>query len=115
MFRNVVARPDPVDAVTQAKLMIAALPQPSEASADVRSHDLVWLIHLVGDLHQAPHAISRYTLQIPNGDAGGNAESIIPATRQMIVLHAYWDGIFVGYSSPYGPLYTPAPTAASRA
>jgi hypothetical protein len=97
--------PDPVDAVTQAKLMIAALPQSSGATDDVRSYDLVWLIHLVGDLHQPLHAISRYTLQIPNGDNGGNAESVIPATGETVALHAYWDGIFGSYASPYGAIF----------
>src|SRR5579871_1038350 len=97
--------PDPVDAVTQLKLMIAALPPSSGASDDVRSYDLVWTIHLVGDLHQPLHAISRYTLQIPNGDAGGNAESVIPATGETVALHAYWDAIFGSYSSPAGAIF----------
>src|SRR5262249_11871760 len=44
--------PDPVDLVTQLKLMIAALPVSSGASDDVRSYDLVWILHLVGDAHQ---------------------------------------------------------------
>jgi S1/P1 Nuclease len=97
--------PGPVDAVTQAKLMIAALPASSGSTDDVRSYDLVWLIHLVGDLHQPLHAISRYTLQIPNGDAGGNTESVIPSTGEAVALHGYWDGVFGGYSSPYGAVF----------
>jgi hypothetical protein len=92
---------DPVDLVTQAKLMIAALPAPSGASDDVRSYDLVWLLHLVGDAHQPLHAVGRFTKQIPNGDAGGNAELVIPATGETIALHAYWDREFGGYSPPY--------------
>ena len=94
--------PDPVDAVTQLKIMIAALPAASGASDDVRSYDLTWILHLVGDVHQPLHAISRYTRQIPNGDTGGNAENVIPATGETIALHAYWDGLFGGYSSPAG-------------
>ena len=108
--------PDPVDAVTQLKLMIAALPPSSGATDDVRSYDLVWTLHLVGDLHQPLHAISRYTLQIPSGDAGGNAESVIPATGETLALHAYWDAIFGGYSSPQRALSsTPTAKAAYRA
>ena len=96
---------DPVDFVTQLKLMIAALPTSSGASDDVRSYDLVWILHLVGDAHQPLHAAARYTLQIPDGDAGGNAESVIPASGSSMALHAYWDAIFGGYSSPYGAIF----------
>jgi hypothetical protein len=38
--------PDPVDLVIQLNLMIAALPASSGASDDVRSYDLVWILHL---------------------------------------------------------------------
>lgn len=96
---------DPVDFVTQLKLMIAALPTSSGATDDVRSYDLVWILHLVGDAHQPLHAAARYTLQIPDGDAGGNAESVIPASGLSMALHAYWDAVFGGYSSPYGAIF----------
>lgn len=91
---------DPVDLVSQARLMIMALAPSSGASDDVRSYDLVWLLHLVGDAHQPLHAVARFTRQIPNGDAGGNAESVIPTTGETINLHAYWDGLLGGYSLP---------------
>lgn len=97
--------PDSVDLVTQLKVMIAALPASAGASDDVRSYDLVWILHLIGDAHQPLHAVGRFTKQIPNGDAGGNAETVIPATGETIVLHAYWDRIFGGYSSPYGAVF----------
>jgi hypothetical protein len=81
----------PVDLVTQIKLMIAALPAFSGASDDVRSYDLVWLLHLVGDAHQPLHAVGRFTKQIPNGDAGGNVElvmSIDPEARaKLVIIH----------------------------
>jgi hypothetical protein len=89
--------PDPVDIVTQLKMMIAALPAASSASDDVRSYDLVWILHLVGDAHQPLHAVGRFTAQIPHGDAGGNAEKVTPATGETITLHAYWDRMFGGY------------------
>ena len=81
--------------------------RPGQLSVEIniRSYDLVWILHLVGDVHQPLHAISRYTREIPNGDAGGNAESVIPATGETISLHAYWDGLFGGYSSAYGAIF----------
>lgn len=36
--------------------MIAALPASSGASDDLRSYDLVWILHLVGDAHQSCQA-----------------------------------------------------------
>lgn len=94
-----------VDAVTQLKLMIAALPATSGASDDVRSYDLVWMTHLVGDLHQPLHAVTRLTHEIPGGDRGGNSEFIVPATGETVKLHAYWDAIFGGYSSAFGAVF----------
>lgn len=46
---------DPVDLVTQLKLMIAALPASSGACDDVRSYDLVWICTL------SEMGISRFT------------------------------------------------------
>ena len=102
-----VAMPAPasVDLVTQLNLMMAALPAASGASDDVRSYDLVWILHLVGDAHQPLHGIGRFTRQIPNGDAGGNAEQVIPANGKPMALHAYWDSIFGGYVSPAGAIF----------
>jgi hypothetical protein len=96
--------PDPVDAVTQVKRMIEKLPATSDASERLRSYDLVWMIHLVGDLHQPLHAIGRYTAEIPKGDRGGNEEMVTPATGETLALHAYWDRMFGGYSSVFGAI-----------
>lgn len=100
-----VPSPDPVDAVTQLKAMMATLPASSGATDDLRSYDLVWILHLVGDLHQPLHAVGRFSKEIPGGDAGGNAESVIPATGETIPLHAYWDRVFGGYTSPNGAVF----------
>jgi hypothetical protein len=94
--------PDPVDLVSQLKLIIATMPPPSGATEDVRSYDLVWAIHLAGDAHQPLHAVSRFTHEIPKGDAIGNAESVVPATGETLPRHAYWDRAFGGYSTHYG-------------
>ena len=96
---------DAIDAVTQLRLMIAALPATSGASDDLRSYDLVWMLHLVGDVHQPLHAVTRFTRELPNGDRGGNSELVIPATGETITPHAYWDRMFGGYSSAFGAIF----------
>jgi S1/P1 Nuclease len=105
---------DPVDLVTQLKKISATLPTSSGASDDVRSYDLVWCLQM-GDAHQALHAVGRFTRAIANGDAGGNAENVIPASGKIISLHAYWDRMFGGYSSPppTAPSSTPRTKRAS--
>jgi hypothetical protein len=57
---------------------------------DIKSYDFVWLLHLVGDVHQPLHATSRFSHQFPSGDDGGNSEKVcVPACGE--ALHAFWD------------------------
>lgn len=65
----------------------------SDASDDVKSYDLVWLLHLVGDVHQPLHATSRFTHDLPDGDRGGNSVKLCqrPCKNE---LHAFWDNLF---------------------
>jgi len=42
------------------------------AAPRLKSYDLVWLLHLVGDIHQPLHAVSRFTRELPEGNLGGN-------------------------------------------
>ncbi|UGY17971.1 S1/P1 nuclease [Bradyrhizobium septentrionale] len=60
---------------------------------DVKSYDLVWLLHLVGDVHQPLHATSRFTHDLPDGDRGGNSVKLCesPCRNE---LHAFWDNLF---------------------
>lgn len=107
--------PDPVDASTQIKAFRAALPKAAGMSDDIRSYDLVWLIHLVGDVHQPLHSTALFTKEFTakwaaagkpdQGDRGGNEITVIPANGEPLKLHAYFDGIFGGYSSVYGAIF----------
>ncbi len=67
----------------------------SGVSAPVRAYGLSWLIHVVGDLHQPLHGISRSSRRHPLGDSGGNAERVRhgPLPADTLNLHAYWDGL----------------------
>ena len=94
----------PVNALTQIKVLTAGLAPASGLPDNVRSYDLVWLIHLVGDAHQPLHTVSRFSHRLPHGDQGGNLESVIPATGETIKLHAYWDRLLGNYSTPEGAI-----------
>jgi hypothetical protein len=54
----------------------------------LKSYDLVWLIHLVGDVHQPLHASTRVSKAKPHGDAGGNSVLVKGPDAE---LHAFWD------------------------
>jgi hypothetical protein len=86
-------QPSPkVNAITEIERMRAAIG--SKASDGVKSYDIAWLIHLVGDIHQPLHAISRFTVRHPNGDAGGNLVRFCNAPCDPPDnLHAYWDNL----------------------
>jgi hypothetical protein len=90
----------PVNALTQIKMFIAGLSPSSGLPDDVRSYDLVWLLHLVGDAHQPLHTATRFSQDHPHGDAGGNLVKVVPATGETTTLHAYWDRLLGIYSSP---------------
>ena len=68
---------------------------------------LGFLYHLVGDVHQPLHTISRVTAAHPDGDAGGNLFKIQMAGQSRVGnLHAFWDaaGGAFGFNSPKRPL-----------
>ncbi len=66
---------------------VLASAQPDE----VKSYDLVWLIHMVGDLHQPLHGVTRITRLAPKGDAGGNRVKLFGNSARN--LHSYWDDL----------------------
>jgi hypothetical protein len=77
----------------------------SNASDDLKSYDLAWIEHLVGDIHQPLHATTRVTAGMPKGDAGGNDVKTIPSPE----LHAYWDDLLgLGNTSNYATAVTVA-------
>ena len=58
---------------------------------ELKSYDLVWLIHMVGDIHQPLHAVTRITAAHPKGDAGGNLVKLFGDAFSN--LHSYWDDL----------------------
>jgi hypothetical protein len=77
-FRQVLATPESPDAL--------------------KSYDLSWVLHLVGDIHQPLHAVSRFTHDLSQGDLGGNRIRLCdPPCRQE--LHYFWDQT-LGHGTP---------------
>ena len=60
--------------------------------------NLRMFIHFVGDIHQPLHATSRFTVEFPDGDRGGNSFKL---TKQGEVseLHALWDSAIQHYAN----------------
>jgi hypothetical protein len=87
------APPEP-NAMTQLAILSAALKNPA-SSDDLRSYDLVWIAHIVGDVHQPLHSVSRFSKAHPAGDDGGNAVSVCHAPCRMN-LHWFWDSVLGG-------------------
>jgi hypothetical protein len=86
-------------------------------SDDIKSYDLVWLEHLVGDAHQPLHATSRFSSSLPQGDRGGNLVALC-ARPCHDELHFYWDDILGTNRTPGAALAeaarlpVPSPAAA---
>lgn len=94
-------QPVPPNAQTQVATFRRSLAD-TNVSDNIRSYDLSWLLHLVGDLHQPLHATSRFNRAEPNGDAGGNDVKISCALscNGATELHAFWDNLLGKTDAP---------------
>jgi S1/P1 Nuclease len=70
------------------------------SSDDLKSYDVAWLIHIVGDVYQPLHATSRFTKLLPKGDGGGNLVKIKCSPNCGNNLHSFWDGLFDTNKTP---------------
>lgn len=91
--------PDSPNAQTQIVAFRQTL-MDSGASDELKSYDLVWLLHLVGDVHQPLHATTRYSQKQPKGDRGGNDVRVCTAIGCGGKLHGFWDDL-LGTSEDY--------------
>lgn len=62
----------------------------SSSPDPLKSYDLSWLLHIVGDVHQPLHASTRVSSADPQGDAGGNSVKLSCAKCE---LHFFWDDL----------------------
>ena len=81
-----------INALSQINAIRAVLAS-SGADDELKSYDLVWLLHLVGDVHQPLHATQRFIASDPDGDAGGNDVKVCD-DGDCKTLHSFWDGLF---------------------
>jgi hypothetical protein len=63
---------------------------------ELKSYDLSWLLHLIGDVHQPLHCITRVSAGSPEGDDGGNGVKLSSPAN----LHSFWDGVPGAGDSP---------------
>ncbi|CAG9578345.1 p1/s1_nuclease [Leishmania major strain Friedlin] len=104
-----------VNAVTVSRNMVTSL---RRTNAPLYLLNFAWvnLVHILGDLHQPLHTISRYSSKYPHGDKGGN-EVEVQVGKRKVNLHAVWDNICSGtpprYKRPlsYTDLFALAATA----
>jgi hypothetical protein len=101
-----LVQPVAPNAQTQIEAFTSAIA--SNASDDIKSYDLVWLEHLVGDVHQPLHATSRFSSGMAAGDQGGNLVTLQASGSAK--LHAFWDDVLGSE-----PLTTPPATIAAQA
>jgi hypothetical protein len=95
-----LVQPVPPNARTEIEVFRTTV-ESNAAGDKLKSYDLVWLEHLVGDVHQPLHATSRFTSAFTTGDRGGNLVCTGTAltTNQSgaqvckTELHAYWDNV----------------------
>jgi hypothetical protein len=104
-----LVQPVAPNAKTQIDLFTTAIAS-TVANDDIKSYDLVWLEHLVGDVHQPLHATSRFSAALPKGDQGGNLVILCgnPCNSKS-ELHAYWDDV-LGSSNSAATAITAADT-----
>jgi hypothetical protein len=92
--------PNAATQITELRSAIAS----TDASLDLlKSYELIWLEHLVGDIHQPLHGTVRFFAT--KGDAGGNSVKIkMPTAMNKLFegalsksapteLHAFWDDL----------------------
>jgi len=84
------------NALTQISVFRSVLA--SNSSDALKSYDLVWLMHVVGDVHQPLHCTARFSQSSPHGDDGGNQVTV--CSPECGRLHGFWDGLLGTTNDP---------------
>ena len=83
------------------------------SSEQLKSYDLSWFLHLLGDVHQPLHCSARVSATQLEGDDGGNGVKLTSPAN----LHSFWDGVLGSGDAPATALAAiaslpPAPASA---
>jgi len=101
-----IPTPNAQERITVFRTVVA-----SNSADPLKAYDLSWLLHLVGDIHQPLHCVTRVSAASPEGDDGGNGVKLTaPAT-----LHAFWDDALGTDKSPATAITAAAALAAAPA
>lgn len=87
--------PPPVNAAAIIDWLVARLKSNDEPDLK-KAYYLAELAHLVGDIHQPLHTVTRYTPQQPGGDRGGT-RFLLGNAAPRDNLHSYWDAAGGGF------------------
>lgn len=89
-LKNLVDTDNAIWALNQIKVVV----QNNQSNPFERARFLAFLIHIVGDVHQPLHTVSRISAAHPAGDEGGNLFLINykEGVTQIKNLHQLWDG-----------------------
>ncbi|ORC90923.1 class I nuclease-like protein [Trypanosoma theileri] len=87
----------PENVLTVIKGLVKTLENPKKLVLPqyVISFAIANLVHFYGDIHQPLHATELHSPAYPNGDGGGNTETVYVNGSKM-KLHALWDSICEG-------------------
>jgi hypothetical protein len=83
-----IPAPNAQDRIHLFRIVLAS----TTASDNLKSYDLTWLLHLVGDVHQPLHVATRVSATQPDGDENGSLVTLCPAPCQDD-LRAFWNTI----------------------
>ena len=103
--------PNALSEVTRLIGIIGTAPRNGQTEM-LATYSLPWIVHIVGDVHQPLHTVSRYSSTLTKGDRGGNDAWVRPLGFQLrpappgepavlgVNLHSYWDGLGGNDESP---------------
>jgi hypothetical protein len=83
-----------VERLTAFRPLVACTASPCTATVE-QAHELAWILHLAGDVHQPLHNASRVTTapKEDQGDTGGNSFLLQAGPNLPPNLHSFWDNI----------------------
>ena len=79
-----------MNALTAIQRAVKVLSSTQEVSPFIKDFHLRVLLHVVGDIHQPLHTVTKVSHDLPQGDQGGNL-FILAANPVGGNLHQYWD------------------------